>query len=439
MSSSKTKRKKKYSSTKRRKSFDDKFELFNEGFPELVQEKPNYIKEFVQNPNNMDFNDMMQMIVDNKVEVNVKDPTHKNYTALMYNVEKSDLYFVTNLLDIGADPNIQDINKETALFKVLKIKYPTIVPSFISVLLKNGADKTITNKKGLTAYDVALSQYNPNDLPALLLNPNGGIKPKFVDEILEQSNSEKDLYKYLSSSSNSDKSSPKLRYQELLKSNQIRTVNSIPNDLFKIQIKNPKEIFENYRNLSHSDNIIDCAYQSLFALGLIGRSAAKKGSKSAILVKKHYSDKKIGVSLDSIKNHIISMFDLKPDDIVSSSVVPEKNILINFNVYLQTYLRNNTCTIVFIEFANNNIGHFCIIFKQDDKLYIFDPQFTGRTKISHLYSPIFPFLQLNNFYSKMNEEPVELTEYSVFLFQNSVPSKPIRTDYCSYNLPLFVK
>jgi hypothetical protein len=423
--------------TRRTKKNDDKIARF---IPELGQEEtkatPNYIEEFVQNPNDMDFNGMMQMIVNKNVNIDVKDPTYHNYTALMYNVEQSNLPFVSELLDIGADPNIQDKNKETALFKVLTMKDPTDAPLFISLLLKRGADKTIKNKKGLTAYNVALSHYNynPNDLPALLLNPREHIKPNFVDEILNQNHYEKELYKYLSSSSSLDETSPKMRYEELLKRNEIKTVNSSPNDLFKIHIENPKEIFENYRNLSYSGNNIDCAYQSLFALGLIGRSAAKKGSKSSILVKRHYSDKIMGVSLESIKKHIISMFDLKPDDIIEYSFAPKTLVLINLDVYLKAYLDNNTCTIILIEFGSNNIGHFCVVFKQDDRIFVFDPQFTGKEEF-----PVFPLLQINTFYSQMHNNPMELTEYSVFLFQNSVPSKPIRTDYCSYNLPLFVK
>lgn len=402
---------------------------------EESKESSNYIEEFVQNPNNMDFNDMMQMIVDKKVEIDVKDTTYHNYTALMYNVEQSNLPIVSELLDIGADPNIQDKNKETALFKVLTIKDPTDAPLFISLLLKRGADKTIKNKKGLTAYNVAISHYNynPNDLPALLLKPNGHIKPEFVDEILKPTKYEKDLYKYLSSSSD-ESTSPKMHYEELLKRNKITTVASSVNDLFKIHIENPKEIFENYRNLSYSGNNIDCAYQSLFALGLIGQSAAKKGSKSSILVKRHYSEKIMGVSLISIKKHIISMFDLKPDDIIEYSFAPKTLVLINLNVYLKAYLDNNTCTIILIEFGSNNIGHFCVVFKQDDRVFVFDPQFTGKEEF-----PVFPLLQINTFYSQTHNNTMEMTEYSVFLFQNSVPAKPIRRDYCSYNLPLFVK
>jgi ankyrin repeat protein len=352
----------------------------------------------------------------------------------MYNVEQSNLPIVSELLDIGAEPNIQDKNKETALFKVLTMKDPTDAPLFISLLLKRGADKTIKNKKGLTAYNVALSHYNynPNDLPALLLKPNGHIKPEFVYEILKPTKYEKDLYKYLSSSDES--TSPKMRYEELLKRNKITTVASSVNDLFKIHIENPKEIFENYRNLSYSGNNIDCAYQSLFALGLIGQSAAKKGSKSSILVKRHYSEKIMGVSLISIKKHIISMFDLKPDDIIEYSFAPKTLVLINLNVYLKAYLDNNTCTIILIEFGSNNIGHFCVVFKQDDRVFVFDPQFTGKEEF-----PVFPLLQINTFYSQTHNNPMEMTEYSVFLFQNSVPAKPIRRDYCSYNLPLFVK
>jgi ankyrin repeat protein len=397
------------------------------------EEDDEIIQEFVQNPNNAFLYDIMQMI-DNKVDIDVQDPTYSDYTALMYNVEHSKYMFVSNLLDLGADPNIKDINNETALFKTLNIKKQTDAPLFISLLLKYGAKQNIKNKKGLTAYDVALNKgYVSDDLTALLLNPKRHIKPEFIDEILNQTYYEKDLYEYLLSSSSPDESSPKLRYQESL--NEFRTVYSSGNNLFKMHIENPKEIFENYRNLSHPKNNIDCAYQSLFALGLIGRNSAKKGSKIANLVKKHYSDKRIGVSLDSIKDHIISIFDLKQDDIIIKSIVPKSLALQNFYLFLDKYLNNNTCTIIFIEFAHNDKGHFCIAFEQDNELYIFDPQFTGQTKI---LNPVFPLMQLNNFYSKTHEEPVELTEYSVFMFQNSVPLKTIRADYCSHNLPLFV-
>jgi hypothetical protein len=424
--------------TRRTKGSDDIPEEESKESSNYIEESKttsNYIEEFVQNPHNMDFNGMMQMIVDEIVNIDVKDPTYHNYTALMYNVEQSNLAIVSELLDIGADPNIQDKNKETALFKVLTMKDPTDAPLFISLLLKRGADKTIKNKKGLTAYNVAISNYNynPNDLPALLLKPNGHIKPEFVDEILKPTKYEKDLYKYLSSSSD-ESTSPKMHYEELLKRNKITTVASSVNDLFKIHIENPKEIFENYRNLSYSGNNIDCAYQSLFALGLIGQSAAKKGSKSSILVKRHYSDKIMGVSLPSIKKHIISMFELKPDDIIEYSFAPKTLVLINLDVYLKAYLDNNTCTIILIEFGSNNIGHFCVVFKQDDRVFVFDPQFTGKEEF-----PVFPLLQINKFYSQTHNKPMELTEYSVFLFKNPVPAKPIRRDYCSYNLPLFVK
>ena len=72
-------------------------------------------------------------------------------TALMAAVVKNELELVENLLIIGADPNLTDVNDTTALhYAVLFNQLDTI-----KLLVENDAKANIKNNNNQTAYDFA--------------------------------------------------------------------------------------------------------------------------------------------------------------------------------------------------------------------------------------------------------------------------------------------
>jgi TPR repeat protein len=82
-------------------------------------------------------------------DVNVR--SKDGYTPLMYAVTKGNLEVVSEVLSGGADVNAQSATGWTALMFAAKNS-----PTMISVLLEKGADKTLKNSTGQTAYDVAM-------------------------------------------------------------------------------------------------------------------------------------------------------------------------------------------------------------------------------------------------------------------------------------------
>ncbi len=83
------------------------------------------------------------------------------YTPLMYAVTKGNPDVVREVLSGGADINAQSSTGWTALMFAAKDQ-----PMLVDILLKTGADKTLENKLGQTAHDVAL-MFQPTSAPLL--------------------------------------------------------------------------------------------------------------------------------------------------------------------------------------------------------------------------------------------------------------------------------
>lgn len=112
----------------------------------------NYFFTAIYNDNLTIKEDELLLALENGFDINCRDKY--NFTFLMRMrtcclIEKYEEIF-NLLIKYGVDINLQDDNGDTALIQACYSD-----SSIIELLLNRGADKTIKNKKGLTAFDVA--------------------------------------------------------------------------------------------------------------------------------------------------------------------------------------------------------------------------------------------------------------------------------------------
>ena len=403
----------------------------------------NYIRQFVQNPDNLNMvrkrSQMLTMLEKHKVDINVQDPTYKNYTALIYQTEKNNIILVRTLLNAGANPNILDDLGENAVFKVFK--NPEVNIDILDLLMSKGARKDIKNKFGQTPLMIAKDTHSADSLVVLLLQ--GKVKPGITSAIHTGIN-EKYISEYISPNSpdkeDTGETSPRTRYRENLTQDKITMMSSEPgkNNLFRLHIPDIMKIFGTYSNLSRNAQS-DCAFQILFAIGILDRNPALSGSKGTNIIK-HFK-KEIAVSIAQLINHITSVFQINADDLnpkfLKNTDTPIVSIM---ERYLKVHLDNDMCTFVLISFNESYIGHYIIAFKHNDNIFIFDPQLTAFDKSSKTIS-IFNIVLMEKIYSMTSNTTVTLNQFAIFLLNATkhFPEKKPKMEYCASYLPIFAR
>jgi len=403
----------------------------------------NYIRQFVQNPDNLNIvrkrRQMLTMLEKHKVDINVQDPTYKNYTALIYQTEKNNIILVRTLLNAGANPNILDDLGENVVFKVFN--HPEVNIDILDLLMSKGARKDIRNKFGQTPLMIAKDTHSADSLVVLLLQ--GKVKPGITSAIHTGIN-EKYISEYISPNSpdkeDTGETSPRTRYRENLTQDKITMMSSEPgkNNLFRLHIPDIMKIFGTYSNLSRNAQS-DCAFQILFAIGILDRNPALSGSKGTNIIK-HFK-KEIAVSIAQLINHITSVFQINADDLnpkfLKNTETPIVSIM---ERYLKVHLDNDMCTFVLISFDGADIGHYIIAFKHNDNIFIFDPQLTAFDKSSKTIS-IFNIVLIEKIYSMTSNTTVTLNQFAIFLLNATkhFPEKKPKMEYCASYLPIFAR
>jgi DNA polymerase sigma len=109
--------------------------------------KEEMIVRVCREKNKYEIYENLQKILNNS-DLNIKKVIDKedeySKTALMYCVEKNDLESVRILLENGANPNILDGNKESAIFYILKNQNPDL--DILDLLYKKNAHFSLANK-----------------------------------------------------------------------------------------------------------------------------------------------------------------------------------------------------------------------------------------------------------------------------------------------------
>ena len=402
----------------------------------------NYIQQFVQNLDNLNIirkrSQILTMLEKHKVDINVQDPTYRNYTALIYQTEMHHIILVRTLLNAGADPNILDDFGENAVFKVLI--QPEVNIDMLDLLITKGARKDIKNKFGQTPLMIAKETHSPESLVVLLLQ--GKVKPGITSAIHTGIN-EKYISQYISPTSpdkeDTGEASPRTRYRENLTQDKITMAASEPekNNLFRLHIPDIMKIFGTYSNLSRNVKS-DCAFQILFATGILDRKPALSGSKGTNIIK-HFK-KEICVLNTHILNHIASVFEIKFEDLQTKDFDKTKDASFSPITYLQERLDNDMCTFLLLSFDDKYIGHYVIAFKHNGNIFIFDPQLTAFDKSSKNIS-IFNIVLLEKIYSMRANATLTLTRFKVFLLNESkyFSEKKPKMEYCASYLPIFAR
>jgi len=431
----------------------------------------NYIQNFVQNKDNLNTirkrNQMLTMLEKHKIDINVQDPTYRNYTALIYQTEKDNIILVRTLLNAGADPNILDDFGENAIFKVFNqprgaqsathcsslkeianlplsekmCNHPEVNIIMLDLLLTKGARRDIRNKFGQTPLMIAKDTHLADSLVVLLLQ--GKVKPG-VTSAIQTSMNEKYISEYISPNSpdkeNTGETSPRTRYRDNLTQDKITMMSSEPgkNNLFRLHIPDTIKVFGTYKNLSRTLQN-DCAFQILFASGILDRNPALSGSKGTRIVKQF--KKEIGVSNTNLINHITSVFQINADDLTPKLFKNTETPLVTImEIYLKEHLGNDMCTFVLIRLDKSYIGHYIIAFKHNDNIFIFDPQLTGFDESSKKLS-IFNIVILEKIYSMRSNKELSLNQFTVFILNpdKHFSEKKPNIEYCASYLPIFAR
>ena len=121
----------------------------------LARRGPEFTKDYIHEERMA----LVKALVEAKADVNARIPdgTYKGWTPLHFAAEKADYSILEALVDCGANVNAIDDTGETPLFKVLcghggPAKDATARKLCVGCLINNGADKSIRNKYGYTAF-----------------------------------------------------------------------------------------------------------------------------------------------------------------------------------------------------------------------------------------------------------------------------------------------
>lgn len=123
---------------------------------------------------------IVQLLIDKGADPNSKGHfLYKNMTPLMFAVTSDDNAkdIVKLLIDKGADVNAQNEAGQTALMRAATRNF-----NLTELLLKHGADKTISTKDGMNAFRAAC-YYNKYEIAKLLFDPSTDLNVKGKDEL----------------------------------------------------------------------------------------------------------------------------------------------------------------------------------------------------------------------------------------------------------------
>lgn len=95
-----------------------------------------------------------------KVDINIQD--RLGFTALHYAAQEYSIEIVKLLVDSNAEIDIQDLQRNTPLFKA--VFYSKGRGDVIEFLLDNGADANLRNKHGVSPYELAKKVANYDNL-----------------------------------------------------------------------------------------------------------------------------------------------------------------------------------------------------------------------------------------------------------------------------------
>lgn len=151
--------------------------------------------------------------------------------------------------------------------------------------------------------------------------------------------------------------------------------------LFQVSFKTPDQ-FTNYANLSANPKI-DCAYQSLFSMGLRDVETAKKDS---IIVNEKGTK---GVYVTDQTNYLTSAFQLNPKQIkyVDSGEIQKedgtadtKGVQQQLDALFKEKMKDNHVTmfhITFWKYGKEQFSHAMVAYKYKNRVHYFDPQQKG--------------------------------------------------------------
>ncbi len=369
--------------------------------PDLVKpdiEKPDLVKASFEN----DYQKMLTLL---KQGVDPNQQDEDGNTALHFAVLNGNRDGIDVLLGVfRANPNIKN---KANVYPIMNVFGKPYVRTAVVTLLKHGADLSLIDKNKIPTT-------NDTILKDLL---SGKLNASKID------------YRYLTEINVPERpGSPRTEYSKATRENNIIMVGGVKDSLFQLRLSEPDKLFRKYKSLSYSLGIHDCAYQTLFSLGLINRDYALYGSKSIETAQKNNHKLWYGIEHNNWIRQLHLIFGLSNGTLYFSSnydyeknITPrEKNITsLELHVFLLHNLDINCATIIILH-TSITTGHVVVGYKTESDVYIFDPQ---RTRDGT--SSIYPARYMEPYFGKC-------IAFSFLRFNKDVEEKTIQQEHCSF-------
>jgi hypothetical protein len=368
------------------------------------KEKPDLVKATFENDD-----EKVLDLLDQGVDPNQQD--EDGNTALHFAVLNGNIDIISNLWDLEANPNIKN---KAGIYPIMNAFGKKNTRKIVATLLLMGADPKLS---------FTLQYADRDNVLKALLTKN--IEPNMILD-LYSTKEYKHLYKYLKPDEPERPESPRTKYNEATRENNIIMIEGEKHDLFQVRLSEPDKLFGKYKSLS-SIGINDCTYQTLFSLGLMNRDSAMVGSKSMAFAQSIRPEQNHGVLTESIIKHINSVFGLEEETIDETQYNAKEGHFItgvSLHDFLIDKLKPDCATILSLD-QEKNISHFVVAYRTESGLYIFDPQRTRRRDVPSIY----PVIELDKIFGKCSG-------FSVIVFTQDVEEKIIQQEYCSLNMPV---
>ncbi len=334
-------------------------------------------------------------------------------TALHFAVLNGNTDIIGNLWDLEANPNIKN---KAGIYPIMNAFGKTNTRKIVATLLLMGADPKLS-------FTLPYAN-NDTTLKALL---TGNIDPNMIVD-LYSTKEYKHLYKYLKPDELETPESPRTKYNEAIRENNIIMITGVKGSLFQLHVSEPDKLFGKYKSLSSSIGINDCAYQTLFSLGLMNRDSALVGSKSMAFAQAIRPEQSHGVLTESIIKQINSVFGLEDGAIDETQYNAREGQFIKgealFSFLIDT-LDIDCATILSLD-HEKNISHFVVAYRTESDVYIFDPQ---RKRRRDGAPSVYPVVDMENQFG-------QCVGFSVIMFTQDVEEKSIQQEKCVLNMPV---